>query len=164
METQNKLEQIKNYLQETEDILNSQEAKDTIDFAEWTKTKADLKYLKKIPTFPITTHFIYWCNMGTNIGSEQNKLRPVIIVRSQTNSTICSVLPLTSARIKDNRWYHIDLEHYDSTAIIEHLRNISKLRILKPHRANGKLARISEKDVVAINAAIQSYYKLPPIP
>ena len=151
-------------LEETEKLLIEQTDQSTVDFSLWTKEKANIKYKKQIPSFPITTHFIYWCKLGINIGSEQNKLRPVIIIRSQTNSPICTILPLTSVRMNDNRWYHIDLEKHNSTAMVEHLRNVSKLRILKPQRENGRIARISQKDVDNINKSIQSYYKLPPIP
>ena len=136
-------------------------------YKEWKENRKKLVAKDRKATlyvFPITTHFIYWCKLGINIGSEQNKLRPVIIVRSQTNSPICTILPLTSVRMNDSRWYHIDLEWHNSTALIEHLRNVSKLRILKPQRENGRIARISQKDVDNINKAIQSYYKLPSIP
>ena len=156
--------QLHKNMQETEKILLLQKELEALEFSEWTKEKALIKYTQKIPSFPITTHFIYWCNLGINIGSEQNKLRPAIIVRTHTKSPICTILPLTSVRIKDNRWYHIDLAEQNSTVLIEHLRNISKLRILKPQRNSGKLVRITGEDVSKINFAIEKYYKLPLLP
>jgi mRNA-degrading endonuclease toxin of MazEF toxin-antitoxin module len=135
-----------------------------IDFSNWTKNKAIIKFKKKLPNFPITNNFIYWCNLGVNIGSEQNKIRPVIIVRNQTKSPICTILPLTSVRLNDERWYHIDLENDDSTVLIEQLRNVSKLRMVNPKRTNGYIDRITPNDLKNINLALSKYYKLEGFP
>ena len=62
--------------------------------------------------------------------------------------------------MKDTRWYHIDLENQNSTALIEQLRNVSKLRILNPLRNKGKLAKISLEDWGKINKAMKDYYSL----
>ena len=64
-------------IKEAENLLNSINNSDTIQFSEWTKEKANLRYNGKLPGFPIYNNFIYWCNLGINIGSEQNKLRPI---------------------------------------------------------------------------------------
>lgn len=101
--------EINQQFNQTKDILNTVDNDTALEYATWTKDKAKMKFQKKIPSFPITNNFIYWCNLGINIGSEQNKIRPAIIVRTQTNSPICTILPLTSVRLKDNKWYHVDL-------------------------------------------------------
>jgi len=67
---------------ETEKLLQSTNELDVIEYSIWTKEKAKLKYNGNIPNFPIYNNFIYWCNLGINIGREQNKLRPIIIVRT----------------------------------------------------------------------------------
>ena len=59
----------------TENILNNINTKEAVDYATWTKDKAQIKFSNDIPKFPITTGFIHWCNLGINIGSEQNKIR-----------------------------------------------------------------------------------------
>ncbi len=135
-----------------------------MEYAIWTKEKAKIKYQKNILVFPITNNFIYWCNLGINIGSEQNKIRPVIIIRSQANSPICTILPLTTERLNDKKWYHIDLEKNNSTAMIEQVRNISKLRILNPKRTRGLINRITQNDLNNINIALANYYKLQEFP
>lgn len=145
---------------ETKSILENVNDELAISYATWTKDKAEIKFTKKIPLFPITSNYIYWCNLGNNIGSEQNKIRPVLIVKTKKESPICTVLPLTSERIKDTRWYHIDLEKQDSTVLIEQLRNISKLRIINPLRIKGKLVKITLNDWKNINLAIQNYYTM----
>lgn len=145
---------------ETKQILSTIDKPLGIEYATWTKNKALIKFNKELPKFPITTNYIYWCNLGINIGSEQNKIRPVIITKTQRESTMCTIIPLTSERMNDTRWYHIDLENQNSTALIEQLRNVSKLRILNPLRLKGKLVKITLNDFENINIAIINYYSL----
>lgn len=145
---------------ETKQILGKVENNMALEYATWTKDKAKIKFQNNMPSFPITSNYIYWCNLGINIGSEQNKIRPVIIVKTKMNSTVCTVLPLTSERMDDTRWYHIDLEKQNSTVLIEQLRNISKLRIINPFRSKGNLIKITLVDWNKINDAIQKYYSL----
>lgn len=151
---------IKEQLHLTENILNNINTKDSLDYAIWTKDKAQIKFSNHIPKFPITTGFIYWCNLGINIGSEQNKIRPVLIIKNSKSSEICTVLPLTSERINDSRWYHIDLENMNSTVLVEQLRNISKLRLISPFRIKGKLVKVTLNDWCKLNSCLQKYYSL----
>ena len=152
--------EIKEKLNETEKILGNVEKEVGIEYAEWMKSKASIKFCKNIPEFPITNNYIYWCNLGINIGSEQNKIRPVIVTKTKRESKVCTVIPLTSERMNDTRWYHIDLSNQNSTALVEQLRNVSKMRILNPLRAKGKLTKISLEDWEKINKAIINYYSL----
>lgn len=153
-------QEIKEQLNEAETILSSIDGDTGIEFATWTKDKAKIKFQKQMPSFAITNNYIYWCNLGINIGSEQNKIRPVIVSKTKKESTICTIIPLTSERINDTRWYHIDLENQNSTALIEQLRNVSKLRILNSLRIKGKLAKITLEDWKKINNVIKDYYSL----
>lgn len=153
-------DKINNKFNETKDILENVSDNLALEYATWTKDKATIKFQKQIPSFAITNNYIYWCNLGINIGSEQNKIRPVIVSKTKKESTICTIIPLTSERINDTRWYHIDLENQNSTALIEQLRNVSKLRILNPLRNKGKLVKISLEDWKKINNAIKDYYSL----
>lgn len=153
-------EEINNKLNETRELLENVENKQAIEYASWTLNKAKIKFLNKIPTFPITNNYIYWCNLGVNIGSEQNKIRPVLIAKTKKESMVCTVLPLTSERLNDTRWYHIDLETQNSTVLIEQLRNISKLRIINPFRIKGKLGKITLNDWNRINLAMKKYYTM----
>lgn len=152
--------EINNQFKETENILSEVDENLGVEYATWTRNKANIKFNKDLPQFPITNNYIYWCDLGINIGSEQNKIRPVIVTKTNRTSTVCTVIPLTSERINDTRWYHIDLENQNSTALIEQLRNVSKLRILNPLRSKGKLVKISESDWKNVNEAIIKYYSL----
>lgn len=77
---------------------------------------------------------------------------------------MCTVLPLTSCRLGDKKWYHIDLDKRSSTAMIEQVKNVSKLRIIEPQRIKGKITRITQKDFDNINSALEKYYKLQKFP
>jgi len=156
--------EINQQFDKTKDILENVNDILALEYATWTKNKAKMKFQKNIPAFPITNNFIYWCDLGINIGSEQNKIRPAIIIRTQTNSPICTILPLTSVRLQDKKWYHIDLEQKNSTAMIEQVKNISKLRILNPKRTNGLIDKITLNDLNNINKALRNYYKLQAFP
>lgn len=156
-------DEIHENIKETERLLNSINTNDTLQFSEWTKEKTNLRYNGKFPQFPIYNNFIYWCNLGINIGSEQNKLRPVLILRTSKASTICTILPLTTKRLQDNFWFHIDLEDVDSTVLVEQLKVVSKIRITDPFRKKGKLITISPSDWNKINSQLESLYRLRPL-
>lgn len=147
-------------LNEVKNILKNVNNELALDYSVWTKDKADIMFNKSFPSFKITSNYIYWCNLGINIGSEQNKIRPVLIVKTKKDSPICTILPLTSERKNDARWYHIDLQNQDSTVLIEQLRNISKLRIISPLRVKGNLLKITLNDWNKINLALQNYYSM----
>ena len=150
-------------IKETENLLKSINNSDAIQFSEWTKEKANLRYNGKLPKFPIYNNFIYWCNLGINIGSEQNKLRPVLILKTSKNSPICTILPLTTKRLEDDFWFHIDLEEIDSTVLVEQLKVVSKIRITDPYRKKGKLVTILQNDWDKINLQLESLYRLRPL-
>ena len=150
-------------IKETENLLENINNFDAIQFSEWTKEKANLRYNGKLPKFPIYNNFIYWCNLGINIGSEQNKLRPVLILKTSKNSPICTILPLTTKRLEDDFWFHIDLEEINSTVLVEQLKVVSKIRITDPYRKKGKLVTILQNDWDKINSQLESLYRLRPL-
>lgn len=154
---------IHNNMTSSESMLQNINNTDSLEFSSWIKEKINLRYNTVFPAFPIYNNFIYWCNLGINIGSEQNKLRPVLILRTYKNSPICTIIPLTSKRLSDKFWFHVDLEKFDSTALMEQIKVVSKLRIIQPFRRKGKLSIISQNDWSKINYQLQNLYKLKPL-
>lgn len=159
-----KLKQANGYLNETLKILEEQEFDTALLYSEWTNIKADLKYNKLIDSnLHIINNCIYWAYLGSNVGSEQDLHRPVLIIQTSKNSPICTIIPLTLERLNDGYWYHIDLENGISTALVEHLRVISKLRIDKPMRIKGEIVSITKEDWGKINSELRRLYTLKPL-
>ena len=155
--------EIHNNIVEAENLLSSIHNVDAIQFSEWIREKSNLRYNGNLPKFPIYNNFIYWCNLGINIGSEQNKLRPVLILRSSKNSPIFTILPLTTKILQDGFWFHFDLEEIDSTVLVEQLKVVSKIRITNPYRKKGNLVTISLDDWNKINSQLEELYRLRPL-
>ena len=90
-------------------------------------------------------------------------MRFTIILKTSKTSPICAILPLTTKRLQDKFWFHIDLKEIDSTVLIEQLKVISKIRITDPYRKKGKLVAISQNDWSKINSQLESLYRLKPL-
>lgn len=133
---------------------------DLQEFMDWTKTKSELKFNPQPKNFPIIPNCVYWTYMGCNVGSEEGKHRPVLVTRTYKNSPVCTVLPLTTQRLNDEFWYHIDMENYDSTVMCEQMRIIDIARIEKPYRVKGKIMSISKKDWEEIDKEVKWLYRL----
>lgn len=133
-------------------------------FMDWTKTKSELKFNPSTKNFPIIPNCIYWAFMGCNIGSEEGKHRPILVTRTYPDSPTITVLPLTTQRLNDGKQYHVDLEHENSTALVEQMRIIDIVRIDKPMYRNGKILTITEKDWKDINFQIKRQYLLSELP
>ncbi len=85
------------------------------------------------------------------------------MLRTFKNSPICTILPLTTKRLKDNYVFHVDLEEIDSTVLVEQIKTVSKIRIVKPYRKNGKMVAIFEKSWSKINKQLEIMYRLKPM-
>lgn len=155
--------EIRKNMEEIEKVLQYISNPNALEFSEWTKEKVNLRYNGQMPKFPIYNNFIYWCNLGINVGSEQNKLRPVLVVKTSKNSPICTIIPFTSKRLHDKFWFHIDLEEIDSTVLVEQLKVVSKLRMVNSFRKQGRLVTISQSDWNKVNSQLERLYRLRPL-
>lgn len=159
--------EIKNLFNQLEEILEGLKDdggnfnyKEALTYAEWMLKKAQLRYIDKNKkhSFPILYQRVYWAHMGVNIGSEEDKHRPVVVVRSENNSPICYVVPLTTQRLNDKYWYHIDLDGFNNTAMVEHFRTISKDRIDAPLWRKGNIACITKENMKEIQKEIRRMF------
>ena len=106
-----KLKEVEVLLEDIKKILQEQELENAYEFALWLKKKTELRYSNNIEhNFHILNNCIYWAYLGQNIGSEQDKHRPVLIVHTEKNSTVAAIIPLTNERLNDDLWYHVNLE------------------------------------------------------
>lgn len=134
-------------------------------YLDWVKVKADLNFSdKEREDFPIYYNCIYWAYMGSNVGSEEGKHRPVLVTRTYKDSPICVVLPLTSKRLNDDKPYHVDLKKHDSTVLCEQMRIIDTKRIDKPMLKNGRIATIINDDWKLIDFQVRKQYSLSKLP
>lgn len=158
------LSKLEQTISEVMDILKDQDIDNAISYINWLKTKTELRYGSDVEhKFFILNNCIYWAHLGMNIGSEQDKHRPVLVVRTEKNSNVCTIVPLTDERLNDGYWYHVDLEKMNSTALVEQLRVISKRRIDKPIRQAGKIVSITDQDWVKIDKELRRLYNLKPL-
>ncbi|HDR4579031.1 TPA: type II toxin-antitoxin system PemK/MazF family toxin [Bacillus cereus] len=160
-ETEDNKAKIKNLFNELEKELDGlSDDPEALSYAEWMLKKAQLRYTEanKEHGFPILYSRVYWAHMGLNIGSEEDKHRPVVIVRSERKSTICHVVPLTTQRLEDEYWYHVDLEGFENTALVEHFRIISKDRIDKPLWKGGEISVVSTPNMKQIHNEIKRLF------
>lgn len=137
---------------------------DTLDYMEWNKTKYEISHKPPKPNFNIYYNCIYWAFLGINVGSEQNKHRPVLVTRHQPNSSICTIIPITSQRLNDSYSFHIDLENFNGTVMVEQMRVIDIRRIDKPIIVNKKTISITQNDWNKISQQIISLYSMKPLP
>jgi mRNA-degrading endonuclease toxin of MazEF toxin-antitoxin module len=164
-ETKKKIDALFEQLNDILDEIDSDDKEEeALRYVEWMLQKAVLRYKEKDKKhdFPILYRRIYWAHWGINVGHEEDKHRPVLVVRSEKNSPLCAVVPLTTQRLNDDLWYHIDLEGLNNTALVEHFRVISKDRIDRPLRKKGDFAKASDEDMDKILKEIKRLYTVPP--
>lgn len=139
------------------DILEGKNNEKVINFLTWAIKKADLGFGEDRNKFgfPIFRKGIYWAEYGENIGSEENKHRPVAFLWTSRESPIAIVVPLTTQRLDDDYFFHVDLEEFNNTALVEQIRTISLRRITGPLRRKGRVASLSDNDVLKIDIAIK---------
>lgn len=71
-------------IEDIKSILMNQNAEDSYHYIEWMKLKTELRYGEIIKhEFYILNNCIYWAHMGRNVGSEQDKHRPILVIYSE---------------------------------------------------------------------------------
>lgn len=96
---------------------------------------------------------VYWCNLGENIGDEENGKgeffrRPVLIFK-KFNKNIFWGLPMSS-RVKENNKFYVKVILKD----IERSVILSQLRILDVKRIDERIGYISKSDFINIKHQI----------
>lgn len=155
---------LKTKMNELNDFLEQNVSEEeAISYIEWMRKKAELKFLTSpvLHEFPVLYGGIYWAYLGSNVGSEEDKHRPVVIVRAEAKSTIAYVVPLTTKCLEDDYWYHIDLSGFENTALVEQFRPIAKQRIDRPLLLKGQIARITTGDMNKIHSEITRMFGRP---
>jgi mRNA-degrading endonuclease toxin of MazEF toxin-antitoxin module len=119
-------------------------------FELWFPLKSSIDSQNKFPKYEEGQ--IWWCNVGENIGHEENGkgemfLRPVLIIK-KFNSRLFYGLP-TSSIIKDNKYYfQINIKNKDISILLSQMRAMDAKRLLY------KQARLPDSDFILVKKAI----------
>lgn len=169
-----KKQQVKNILSDLENTITTRNVDIGINILNWAKEKIILAekesrrqyYLQKDATNlknkPRIVKFgkVYGCNLGKNIGSEQNgKSRPVVVLQKNTrNSPTVIVAPLTDAHDTNGNLKNLYPSHIlvkdpnltkESIIKLEHIRSVSKNRLTEYmtdlNKDDGVIEEIQEK-------------------
>jgi mRNA interferase MazF len=122
------------------------------DFDQWNGLKKKLDSKINLPTF--RQQEVWWCNIGINIGDEENGKnkgyeRPVLILRKFNNRVFFGI-PLTT-QIKEKYYYHkITLNNKEVCAML------SQLRLFDSKRLANKLGNLSQKQFDEIREILKT--------
>ena len=102
-------------------------------FDEWSTLKKKLQ--GKVINFYCNQREIWWCALGSNIGSEEDGKgdlfeRPVLIIKIFSTDMV-RIAPLTSKIKYDTNYVPIYFDQKKSSIMISHIRSISTKRLSK---------------------------------
>jgi len=119
---------------------------------DWTGLMMDLTIKERNVQVEPQRGDVYLCQLGENIGSELNKIRPVIIVSNNVgnkHSSIVSVIPISHKVTTLPTHAVIEPQgQLEGTALAEQMRVCSKARLTK------KVGHLSEPCMRGVNRAI----------
>ena len=109
-------------------------------FLQWAKDKYEIHLFKK-RVLSVKKHQVWLANLGVNIGSEQNKLRPVVILNNISSKLLNTVIiaPVSSVKNKEKIesvlncpiFSHVSGIKKDSVCLIHQIRCVDKKRLVK---------------------------------
>lgn len=97
---------------------------------------------------------IYWVDLGENLGSEESKLRPCVIIQNQLGNVKAPttlVAPITNAVIK--LLVAVELKRGDMPEITGTI-DCGQIRVISKGRIKGKISKLSTSEKKAINLAL----------
>jgi mRNA interferase MazF len=121
---------------------------------EWTKTKIKIN-LKTSDNVYFYIKEIWWTNIGSNIGFEQdgkgkNFSRPILIIK-KFNKNMLWAIPLTSKHKEGNYFYNLYHQNNNYTLILPQLKLISSKRLIR------KITKIPQNDFTKIKSEIKKF-------
>lgn len=98
---------------------------------------------------------IYYADLSPVVGSEQDGVRPVLILQNDIGNKFSSttiIAPITSVPKKRSQLTHIFIEYdfleSESVILLEQLRTIDKKRL------SDRLGQLSQKDMYQVESAM----------
>ncbi len=100
---------------------------------------------------------IWWCNLGKNIGSEQdgkgdNYERPVMVIKS-FNLFVCLIIPLTTSKKPNPFHFKIGIVNERESYVI-----ISQIRLIDTKRLTNRICIIENKLFGLIRKTIRELF------
>ena len=125
------------------------------DFDKWNKIKKDIHYKSESKFYH--NREIWWCNLGINIGSEQdgdekNYSRPVLILRGLSLNT-CIIIPLTTSLEKHKMRISIGKVQGKQASVI-----ISQIKVVDTKRLIYKISFIDKEVFKGITKAVKNLF------
>lgn len=107
---------------------------------------------------------IYTCDLGLNVGSEMDNIRPCIIVtpdKYNENSTVITVIPISN---KTKTFFHqVVINEYTVEEIeskIEGIAKLEQIRTISKGRLGRKIGRMSSKGMKLIKKAMAYHFSI----
>ena len=140
---------------------------DYYKYLTWFDYKTELQFQRKLKVMPgILLHSVYWAELGRNVGSELEKLRPVLIFKKLLskkfiNDSSVIVLPISSKftcqRYSTN--YPVIIDGKINYVKVNDIQRISIKRLAQPYRdSKGKAVIINDEDIKHIKDIIVDYF------
>ena len=139
---------------------------DYYKYLTWFDFKTKLQFQRELRAMPgILLHSVYWAELGRNVGSELEKLRPVLIFKKllskkYINDSSVIVLPISSKFTcqRYNTNYPLIINGKINYVKINDIQRISIKRLSQPYRdSEGKVVVIGDEDIKHIKEIIVNY-------
>ncbi len=155
-----------NYDPINDKILDVSFSEKILRFIIWNDKKKDLKFSNRKGLMNIFKYNVYWAYMGCNIGSEMDKLRPVLIWKEHVNKfnpneNSYYVFPISSKIPKKKYYYNIEIDvcGHKNMIKINDGKRISTKRIIRPLKISKNTTYcISDRTIDEIKNAIKMYF------
>jgi mRNA-degrading endonuclease toxin of MazEF toxin-antitoxin module len=151
------------------------EAQEYYNLAGWITDKLNYHRISKFKSSrrrQVLCGQIWYCDLGYNVGTEKNKLRPVLVISNNkvNNSEKVVVICITDAKGKLNvhnlpvqdSWFLLHADTYrflekDSVLQCEEIRAVSKARL---DSKRGCIGKLTSEDLALVKGKFRRTYNL----
>lgn len=140
-----------------------------LKYLEWSITKEELKFTNYKKKLNIVPNRIYFAYTGNNIGSEINKLRPVLVWKEHVNlqnkeDSSYFVFPITSKIPKKDYYFNIKkvINGKENIIKLNDGKRISIKRFVKPliDESTGLTVELTNEEIERIKDNLKIYFMI----
>lgn len=137
-----------------------------LDFLDWKLQKMKFNTSGSLRNFKAFQNGVYWVNLGYNVGSELNKMRPALIWKKRESNIVASdnsyiVIPITSKKKSKKYISNVEIQLKDRLCYLklEDMKRVHIDRISMPMLDNDKNIIFIDSDKrIEICQAMQHFY------